>query len=363
MTSSGTIPLEIKNACYSLAPSTQRFRLDNSEAEGKGVSDLLSYFLRHTEPSLLRELCLIDHAGSSSIEPLEFKDSCRRHPYPGWTRFEPLLLSTRSVDKRLRHIEVLWLRNIFFPWSCHAYIGLTDLRLVVDGDSDSNNIHMSQLVGILSSCPGLRIFRCNLGVSTYNAQPTVSQVSLKELEVVNLYLMDSKQCTLLLAHILPGEKPLELSLSIPEDGERFPGRFLQAPILAFFNRSRVTKLFLHKDRNDTWNDGKMIRLSLAMLLSQLPAGISTLGLNRLQVCHGTEELTSVPMQLDTVYMCSCSVDRATLQTLARVCPLRKLMLNHIPHWYEPAGREHVREEVVDLAPIASCSWIPPERRT
>ncbi|KAG8735113.1 hypothetical protein FRC11_003436, partial [Ceratobasidium sp. 423] len=290
---------------------------------------------------------------SSSMGLLEPKDFSRQYTTRTWQRFEQLWLSTRAVDKRLLPVEVLWLRNVFFPWSCHVYVGLTDLRLVADRGaptliSRDPHIHISQLAEILSSCPGLRIFHCNLEVDISGARPAIPAIPLKQLEVVNLHRMASAQSSQLLAHISPGRKSLELSLFVPDKGEGFSGHFLPELVLDFFGRSRVTRLFLHKDGIAEKYDDKLIRVSLARLLSELPAGLCTLGLNRFQVYPGTEDPKSWPAQLNTVYMRSWDIDVAALRELASLCSLRELMLSHLPTRSE--DRKLLRE-VAKLVPI------------
>ncbi|KAG8707934.1 hypothetical protein FRC11_006963 [Ceratobasidium sp. 423] len=358
------ISQQVSTVCSSLGPKAQSFRLDSlAPPEGNEFSHLLNLFLRHARPHGLSELRLLDHGGSAEagvLCPNNLSES-HHHELETWERFETLCLTVREVDELLRPVRVLWLRNVFFLWTCHAYTGLTDLRLIDDRGHryDVFHIYMYQLEGILSSCPRLHTLYFNLWINLSGIRPTVQLVSLRELEVVNLQLMCEAQVSWLLSRISPGKKSLELSIPVSDNTLWPPGNFLPQRVLDFFRRSCITRLFLHKARDYGRHARSLIEVPLAKLLSELPTGLCTLGLNRFEIRQKTEKPTSWPHQLDTLYMRGCSCEIATLRKLTRICPIQTIKFDGLPFGTQLDTQKQLEEEAAKLAPKVNSRWQAP----
>ncbi|KEP47562.1 putative F-box-like domain protein [Rhizoctonia solani 123E] len=311
------------------------------------LESLIQASFPHIVPGTLRHLGLVDYY------PLRrgFVGSTEaiRYTYP-FVRLEiSIKLSQRQLDEILRPIQSLWLRNVFFSWESPAYCGLVDLRLLISGSSKYGDVSIesSQLREILSACPGLRTFYCHIEVKR-SVMDVEGPVYLADLEELNLRQITSEHHESILPLLLPGQKPLSLSIQakwenpyteVDQDENLF-----STPVLDFFKRSNVTALFI---RNRSFSRG----LWLKSLLMDSPASVRIIGLQSFTLDDMTG-LTNLEQpcltRLDCLDLMSCYFKVETLRELARVCPIQvlKLLVN--------TEKAQTLNELAAIFPVVKC---------
>jgi hypothetical protein len=101
-----------------------------------------------------------------------------------------LNLPYQDLEDLLLPITVLHLRQMYPHWTSQAYHGLVELHLC-SVMLPAARITKSQLVTILKSSPGLRVFHFNLDlIKDSLVDAPIVPVRLDDLEVLNLISMD-----------------------------------------------------------------------------------------------------------------------------------------------------------------------------
>ncbi|KAB5588987.1 F-box-like domain containing protein [Ceratobasidium theobromae] len=186
-------------------------------------------------------------------------------------------LPKEQLEDILLHVDVLRLFGLYPLWTSQAYHGLVDLRLGPDRFPNSTpTISESQLVSILKSSPGLRIFHFNLNLTgSLPMVASVVPVPLVELERLNLWWMKEGQLDILLRWLAPGTKHLQVSirwrLRSTDEFERFLAR-------SNITRFRTTINLAYPSKN---------------LLELMPS------LHTLVVCPDPSSQRVVPKQIET----------------------------------------------------------------
>ncbi|KAL5634068.1 hypothetical protein ACGC1H_006038 [Rhizoctonia solani] len=343
--SPSTSPSELKLSSALIAPKIGSFRLDDSSNNRDEFSHLINYFLRHITPGALTRLILLDHSPMIMGRIDVIDPNGPEHEVHSWISKSPppLWMSMKVLDEILLPVKVLWLRNRFFPWDSRAYSGLVDLRLLSHDMSWGPLIGISELVGILSSCPELRIFHCELDVDThiYNIQPTV-RIVLKDLEALKLHGMLPDHSASLLSHIYPGTKPLSLSIRV---GGQNILENLSPQLSDFFRRTNIERLFLTAYTT--------VQVSVGRLFPSLPAGLRTLGFNSVRLAQESSELLRSDQprwtKIDTLILDRSTSDITTLHRLATAYSIRALVLNPDDVHFE--GNKPMDEELKQTIPI------------
>ncbi|CAE6430465.1 unnamed protein product [Rhizoctonia solani] len=145
-------------------------------------------------------------------------------------------LPTEQLESILAGVSILHVTRWFPQWTSRAYHGLTELRL----NGLFTRIKESDLVDILRSSPGLRIFE--LGLDTDNILPMgvpVTTVPLNNLEAVNVSLVLCEELAALFRWFAPGSKPLQIAI---RQGEHEYLR-LKKQLGPFFSRSCVNRVY------------------------------------------------------------------------------------------------------------------------
>ncbi|CAE6517210.1 unnamed protein product [Rhizoctonia solani] len=167
------------------------------------------------------------------------------------------------IDLPHEHLEAFWrpikilrLYGMYIDWGSQAYHGLVELSLISSQGTYVNiaTISESQLKAILTSSPGLRIFRFGLKVLpdislTLPAGSTVEPVQLDDLQILDVDLQPRTEKSLpyILRWVSPGSKPLMLLLprchgSISESDLITQNR---PEIDTFLRRAKVTELCIY----------------------------------------------------------------------------------------------------------------------
>ncbi|KEP47884.1 F-box-like domain protein [Rhizoctonia solani 123E] len=163
----------------------------------------------------------------------------------------PFSYNELEFEEVFRRLESLRLRQLYPYWTSPMFRGLTELHLASHQLQPSQllAIAASQLIGILQSSPKLRVLRLDLKV--VDDQPGMealrTPVRFEDLEVLDLSTEsrqpDLEQLELLLPLIIPGTKPLQLTINELDEGHLI----LEEVVQAFFARSNVTRLKLVYD--------------------------------------------------------------------------------------------------------------------
>ncbi|CAE6357475.1 unnamed protein product [Rhizoctonia solani] len=163
----------------------------------------------------------------------------------------PFSYNELEFEEVFRRLESLRLRQLYPYWTSPMFRGLTELHLASHQLQPSQllAIAASQLIGILQSSPKLRVLRLDLKVveDQPNMEALCTPIRFDDLEVLDLSTEsrqpDLEQLELLLPLIIPGTKPLQLTIDELDEGHLI----LEEIVQAFFARSNVTRLKLVYD--------------------------------------------------------------------------------------------------------------------
>ncbi|CAE6390790.1 unnamed protein product [Rhizoctonia solani] len=122
-------------------------------------------------------------------------------------------LTEDQIESSFAPLTVLHLQGVFPLWSSTAYHGLTDLRLL-STEHYWSIVKEAQLISLLKSSPGLRIFHFGLRIK----EPTTGEVmpvNLQDLQVVKIFPDTGGWEDMCPSNVLrllaPGSRPLHLS--------------------------------------------------------------------------------------------------------------------------------------------------------
>ncbi|EUC60296.1 F-box-like domain protein [Rhizoctonia solani AG-3 Rhs1AP] len=350
---------ELRFASSTIAPRIKSFRLDDSSAGSESLVCFVNYFLPHITPGALKRLVLLDHSDDYSRSSFLSITDPREHgpedqQWPGAGHRQTLRVSMSLLDEILRPVQILWLRNQFFPWRSLVYSGLVDLRLLQSRYfRDGVQINIVTLVNILRSCPGLRVFHCEIELDshTLHTSSPIPPVTLTELEDLRIHNMLPTQSKLLLPYIFPGPKPLGFFIQVA--GRSSSKSFFPAVVLAFLRRSNVTKLFI-KTQETAW-------ISVVTIASALPGNLNTLSLQGFWIVpEGTNSAHpgfSRVAKVNTLILqrVKVGVGISAIQQFSSICAVQELILDSdsLPHlgFMMVTALEELRQTI----PVVRCT--------
>ncbi|CAE6369934.1 unnamed protein product [Rhizoctonia solani] len=145
-------------------------------------------------------------------------------------------LTEDQIESSFSPLTALHLAGIFPSWSSTAYHGLVDLRL--SSPDGRSSVEEAQLISILTSSPGLRIFHFGLLIGSTTDE--VMPVYLQDLQVVKIFLnirSSGYTCPSKVFRLLaPGPRPVCLSLG----GSALDSLLFEWELEKFTDRSTVT---------------------------------------------------------------------------------------------------------------------------
>ncbi|KEP47561.1 F-box-like domain protein [Rhizoctonia solani 123E] len=319
----GSLYSRLDRFCAGVGSKLRALQLTNGvkARDGLGASmltPLLNASFKYIEPGALDHIALIDHypAQPEFIRSSDTLSSC-------WYRPISIDIPQRQIDDVLGPIRSLWMENHFFPWKSPAYHGLVDLRLLTSGEARPISIESAQLRNILSACPKLRTFHCGIEVVDTKtvAQDISEPVYLAELEYIHLRRMSPDQHQYLLPLILPGPKPISLSIQVAKPSPT--EELFSTTVLDFFTRSNVVALYI-KGHCYTAS------LSLERLLKDSPPSTRIIGLQSFNIDQENARPFSFKQsyltQLECLNLTLCTFDINVLRGMADVCPIREIKI-------------------------------------
>lgn len=159
-----------------------------------------------------------------------------------------LNLPQQFLEELWRPITVLQLYGLYPPWSSQAYHGLVELHL--SPRSTHTQMSKSQLVGILTSSPELRVLHLVIQITESPSETAwVALVRLEKLETLNILELSEADLGVLLSLLAPGSKPLQLAIGFPDRNSELS---LQTVMKEFFARSNINKLYVERSDAHFW---------------------------------------------------------------------------------------------------------------
>ncbi|KAL5639617.1 hypothetical protein ACGC1H_006283 [Rhizoctonia solani] len=202
----------------------------------------------------------------------------------------------------------------------------------------------SQRREILSACPGLRTFHCDIEVKgSATGVEEAGPVYLADLEELNLRRIKLEHQESILPLLLVGRKPLSLSIQTTKYSYHevdYAKDLFSAAIMDFFKRSNVTARYI-------WGPSPPGSL-LKCLFMDSPASVRILGLETF-ILQGIPGLTNLEQscitRLDCLNLRSCYIELESIREFVRACPIRVLKL--------PANTEEpqILDELVAIFPV------------
>ncbi|KAG8722717.1 hypothetical protein FRC08_012596 [Ceratobasidium sp. 394] len=253
-------------------------------------------------------------------------------------------LSERT-EQALSPLSALHLQNFRFDWNNKIYHGLVDLRLWFYPDEVL--ISAAQLVGILTASPALQTLKLTgLRIHTPDGEEQPAPIVLPHLSVLNLVHLEDDSLSILLPLITSSA---ELSVGI--------GRTRQThqEILAFFNRSRVTVLYLRCREVLNSDHTPSVFASLFNSLPHLHTFIArkfviTADLGHVQTFYGPSNVTFL----------GCTVTFEGLKSFVAEHGTQNLRLENCMIPYQTSRREElgsrIRDSLLEVYPALQCSF-------
>lgn len=263
----------------------------------------------------------------------------------------PLNISRNSLEDFWLPITELQLSGLYPHWTSKIYHGLVELHLHC---WQNPSVHMteSQLVGILTSSPQLRALRSNLRIEDPVVNDTpILPVRLDDLEILKLRSLPYNQLGNFLQWIAPGSKPLQLSLSLPDDAKSSPTYCLDTKVRDFFRRSNVTKLFAECDDIHPWV-AELLRLSPCLQVLVLNNHVSRE--NPGLISYPNEHDTLAPCSyLDRLYLLRLAVEFDQLKQMIERCSVHELLVQGLKllRGQQLVSDEELKRDLPCICPI------------
>ncbi|KAL5637799.1 hypothetical protein ACGC1H_002162 [Rhizoctonia solani] len=260
----GGIDSRITRSITRLASRTSSFNMDGlGAATPNGYRKVMSALFQDSTPGTLTNLTISSGHSNHFYRGTGFLKA-KDDPVDYGSIMD---LPKEQLENILEHVSVLRLAGPYLRWTSRAYHGLVELRLV-----GWETINESDLVGILHSSPGLRIFQLGLRIDNLLSIDTqVTPVLLRDLEVLIVWQVGCTLLPSLLRWIAPGPKPLQFAFRAQEETYMPNPKVLQLKedsLVSFFLRSRLSKV-----------DGRYASIISAIDLLGLSTGIQELAIS------------------------------------------------------------------------------------
>jgi hypothetical protein len=224
------------------------------------------------------------------------------------------------LDMPGQHLEDLWapltvlrLHQIYPYWTSKAYHGLVELRLA---SSSPLTIPETELVAILKSSPGLRIFQFGLQIiDQLETDDLITPVHLGDLEVLNLRGVKVEEIGGVLRLLAPGSKPFTISLEASHNAELFLAEY---DISQFFARANVTAICAQG----------LVRYPQIVQLFNLAPRLRALALEWFNADEGISKHggLSMPFHLDSLYVLDHRIQWTTLCQIIEMHQVQTLII-------------------------------------
>jgi hypothetical protein len=297
---------------------------------------VLSSCLAGCVPGTLTQLSLLNEGYQTYENFLE--DA--KNPYNFGSQF--LNLSQQDFEALLLSTTVLRLRGMYPHWTSQAYHGLVELRLCSFMYPPAR-ITQSQLVGILTSSPGLRVF--HLGLDLMDDKSSMTPIRLDDLEEVNFMSLNRSQLATCFQLLAPGAKPLQVFANDPDMGKT-------VEVKQFFARSNVAKLQI-RSTPTSWNSVILDQLS------SLSPHLHVLTLQNFDFGESFESATNLgnhynlitPFSLNSLHLLFCVVDINKLLPVVKRYSIQTLVFWSCRFSHEQSDGRKLQKALSDICPV------------
>ncbi|KDN35083.1 hypothetical protein RSAG8_11865, partial [Rhizoctonia solani AG-8 WAC10335] len=342
----------IKAFCSSISPRLRSLNIDNQAPNDTTfATSIIKASLPYTTPGTLVRFFVKDY-GTRTITNQQDNDD----GLVGWElpSAEALGISQDVLDSIVHPVKTLQLRGQFFPWTSPAYHGLTELHLLCTRPKHGHRpfVHVSQLREILLACPELRMFHVNINITGQVTHPALAPIPLNKLEELSLRGLSRGLYDTLLPLLAPGPKPLQFTFQTEPETT---APLYCSTILSFFQRTNITSLYIL---------GRMSFdqcISVEQLLTESPANLRILGLERLRISElEPSQLDHVkslpPIRLSRLYLRKCPISIDALRILADLLPAQVVKL-HRPEFQDifSESEAQAHQEIALMFP--AVKWV------